>query len=97
MYKRQEKCYVEAFENFEKFLLNLDFEKGDFEIRNIDFNNKNIYYFAPINIETKNEHEDGKVKKITWQPYIMYYNSYNEEKKAYIPGQIIVYRYGRLN
>lgn len=94
---KKEKCYVEAFENFEKFLLNLDFEKGDFEIRNIDFNNKDIYYFTPINIETKNEYEDGKVKKITWQPYIMYYNSYNEEKKAYIPGQIILYRYGRLN
>lgn len=95
---KKDKCYEDAFQIFEEFLLNLDFRKGNYQIKNIDINNREIDYFRIINIETKNELEDNKVKEITWQPYILNYkDNYGDEKEAYIPGQLIFYRYGRLN
>lgn len=94
-YKR-DKCYKDAFQIFESFLLNLDFRKGDYQIKNI--RNNDTDYFKVIDIRTEKETEDGNIKEITWQPYILNYKDKDgEEKEVYIPGQLIFYRYGRLN
>lgn len=97
-YKR-DKCYKDAFQIFESFLLNLDFRKGDYQIKNIkNIRNNDTDYFKVIDIRTEKETEDGNVKEITWQPYILNYKDKDgEEKEVYILGQLIFYRYGRLN
>ena len=95
---KKEQCYRDAFKVFENFLFSLEFRKGNYQIQYIDINNKELEYFNNILIETSNEQEDRKVKEITWQPYILKYkDSSGDEKEMYIPGQLIYYRYGRVN
>ena len=93
---KKEKCYEDAFQIFEEFLLNLDFRKGNYQIKNVE--NNDTDYFEVIGIRTEKEEEDGRVKEITRQPYILNYkDNCGEEKEMYISGQLIFYRYGRLN
>ena len=92
---KKDKCFEEAFEIFEKFLLELGFEKKNIFLETISIEEKNIVYFDIIDIETKNELEDNKVKEITLQPYFLDFKGSDEDSKVYIPGQLIYYKYRR--
>ena len=87
-------CYKKAFKVFEEFLLNLGFEKGNFLIKKVRSEDKNMVYFENIEIKTKNKLEGETVKEIVWQPYLMYYkNAEGKEEEKYIKGRLIFWRY----
>lgn len=92
---KKDKCFEKAFEIFENFLLELGFEKKNILLKTISVGEKNIDYFDIIDIETKNELEDNKVKEITLQPYFLDFKDSDEDSEVYIPGQLIYYKYRR--